>query len=281
MGKLEAKIGIIGAGNMGGAIARGILSAGLYGAQDVLICDVIPLKAEELAREAGIRAADTPDALSESSSAIIIAVKPQVMEQCLDEIKEAVDSSKLIISIAAGITTEFIEQRLDRPGRPSGGARVVRVMPNTPALVGEGAAAICGGSNAGEADLEIAERIFAALGKAYRLDESLIDAVTAVSGSGPAYLFLFAESLERAAVEAGLPKDMAAGLVAQTLFGSAKLLIGSSDTASELREKVTSPGGTTEAALAVFRERNFEDTTIAAVMAALARGRELGGVKEN
>jgi pyrroline-5-carboxylate reductase len=277
MGKSEAKIGIIGAGNMGGAIARGILSAGLYDAHDVLICDVIPRKAEELAREAGIRTADTPDALAASSSAIIIAVKPQTMAQCLDEIKEAVDSSKLIISIAAGITTEFIEQRLDRP---DGGARVVRVMPNTPALVGEGAAAICGGSNAGEADLEIAEKIFAALGKAYRLDESLIDAVTAVSGSGPAYLFLFAESLERAAVEAGLPEDMAAGLVAQTLFGSAKLLIGSSDTASELREKVTSPGGTTEAALAVFRERNFEDIITAAVMAALARGRELGGVKE-
>ena len=151
------------------------------------------------------------------------------------------------------------------------------MMPNTPAMVGAGATAICAGSNADGNDLDEAENIFAALGKVYRLDEALIDAVTAVSASGPAYLFLFAECLQKAAIEAGLPESEVPGLVAQTLFGASKLLLESSDTASTLREKVTSPGGTTEAALAIFADRGFEQSIVAAVEGALLRARELGG----
>jgi pyrroline-5-carboxylate reductase len=266
-----SKIGIIGAGNMGGAIARGVIKAGLFGPENVVICDKISEKADALARELHCSALEKASEVAKAASITLIAVKPQVIEECLGEISEAIDSSKLIISIVAGITTAFIEDRLGE------GARVVRTMPNTPALVGEGATAISVGRNAGAADLDEAEKIFASLGKVYRLDESLIDAVTAVSGSGPAYLFLFAECLERAAIEAGLSESEAPGLVGQTLFGAAKLLIESEDDAATLRAKVTSPGGTTAAALAVFEERGFEQSVVAAVMGALDRAKELGG----
>jgi pyrroline-5-carboxylate reductase len=270
-----SKIGIIGVGAMGGAIARGVIKAGLFEPENVVFCDKIPGKADELARELHSNAFATASEVVKAASIALIAVKPQTIEQCLEEIRETVDRSKLIISIAAGITTAFIEDRLGE------GARVIRAMPNTPALVGAGASAISTGAHAGAADLDEAEKIFAALGKVYRLDESLIDAVTAVSGSGPAYLFLFAECLERAAIEAGLPESEASDLVGQTLFGSAKLLVESEDDAATLRAKVTSPGGTTAAALAVFEDRGFEQSVVAAVMGALDRARELGGVKKN
>jgi len=267
-----AQIGIIGAGNMGAAIVRGTLQRGLFEPENVALCDVIAEKAHVLARELHVRALETAFEVTREASIVLIAVKPQVMGECLEDIKEAVERSKLIISIAAGITTGFIEQRLGKD------VRVVRVMPNTPALVGAGATAICAGSNAVDNDLDEAEKIFAALGKVYRFDETLIDAVTAVSGSGPAYLFLFAESLQEAAIEVGLPESEAPGLVAQTLFGASKLLMESSDTAATLREKVTSPGGTTEAALAIFADRGFEQSVLAAVKGALLRAKELGGV---
>lgn len=266
------KIGIIGAGNMGGAIVRGTLQRGLFEPENIALCDVVAEKARELARELHVHALETAFEVTRKAAIVLIAVKPQVMGDCLEEIKEAVERSKLIISIAAGITTGFIEQRLGED------VRVVRVMPNTPALVGAGASAICAGSNAVENDLDETEKIFAALGKVYRFDEALIDAVTAVSGSGPAYLFLFAECLQKAAIAAGLPESDAPGLVAQTLFGASKLLVESPDTASTLREKVTSPGGTTEAALAIFADRGFEQSVLAAVEGALARAKELGGV---
>jgi pyrroline-5-carboxylate reductase len=266
------ELGIIGAGNMGGAIARGALERGLFGPENVVLCDVVSEKARELARELHIQTLESALEVAREASIVLIAVKPQTMEECLVEIKEAIERTKLIISIAAGITTGFIENRLGE------NVRVVRVMPNTPALVGAGATAICAGGRAGENDLDEAEKIFAALGKVYRFDEALIDAVTAVSGSGPAYLFLFAECLQKAAIAAGLPESEAPGLVAQTLFGASKLLMESSDTASSLREKVTSPGGTTEAALAIFADRGFERSVIAAVEGALVRAKELGGV---
>ncbi len=267
-----SKMGIIGAGNMGGAIARGVIKAGLFGAGDVVVCDKIPGKADELARELHCNAVETAFEVAQAASITLLAVKPQVIEPCLEEIGEAVDRSKLIISIVAGVSARFIEDRLGE------GARVIRAMPNTPALVGAGASAISAGANACAADLDEAGKIFAALGKVYRFDESLIDAVTAVSGRGPAYLFLFAECLQRAAIEAGLPESEAPGLVGQTLFGAAKLLVESEDDAATLRAKVTSPGGTTAAALAVFNDSGFEESVVAAVMGALDRAKELGGV---
>lgn len=258
---------------MGSAIAQGIVKNGLFEPEEVMVCDLIPEKAEVLARELNVKTSPTAPEVAGSTPILLIAVKPQVMEICLAELKSSIRQTHLIISIAAGITTHFIESRLGND------TRVVRVMPNTPALVGAGASAICSGTHATEEDLDQTEKIFAALGTVYRFDESLMDAVTAVSGSGPAYLFLFAECLERAAIEIGLPEDKAADLAAQTLYGASKLLTESGQTAEELRAKVTSPGGTTEAAIAMLNERGFEASIAAAVNSALARARELGGAK--
>ncbi len=271
----EKEIAIIGAGNMGGAIARGILKAGLFSPQEVALCDLMSQKAEDLARDLHTRPYATALEAANRARIVLLAVKPQTMQDCLAEIRDAVGASQFVISVAAGITTDFIASRLGER------TRVVRVMPNTPALVGAGVSVVCGGSHARREDIAETEKIFAALGKVYSLDESLMDAVTAVSGSGPAYLFFFAECLEKGAVNAGLPEDEAAGLVAQTLFGASKLLIESSEPASALRAMVTSPGGTTEAALKVLEKRGFEKSVVAAVASALDRAKELGGVKED
>lgn len=271
----EKRLAIIGAGNMGGAIVRGVVRAGLFKPDEVVVCDAVEEKAGALARECRIGVAQTASEAARAASTVLLAVKPQSMDECLSGLKEAVGPSRLVVSIAAGITTDFIQSRL------GGKTRVVRVMPNTPALVGAGASAMCRGGHATAEDLAAAERIFAALGKVYKVDESLMDAVTAVSGSGPAYLFLLAEGMERAALESGLSENDTAGLVAQTLFGASKLLVESGEDASVLRERVTSPGGTTEAALAVLNERGFEEIIIAAVNSALNRAKELGGVKKS
>ncbi len=271
----EKKLAVIGAGNMGGAIVRGVVKAGLFKPDEVVVSDVVDEKADALARECKVGVAPSASEATGAASTVLLAVKPQSMEECLSGLKEAVGPSRLVITIAAGITTEFIQSRL------GGKTRVVRVMPNTPALVGAGASAICRGAYATADDLATTESIFTALGKVYRDDESLMDAVTAVSGSGPAYLFLLAEGMERAALECGLPENDAAGLVAQTLFGASKLLVESGEDASVLRERVTSPGGTTQAALAVLNERGFEESIIAAVNGALNRAKELGGVNKS
>jgi pyrroline-5-carboxylate reductase len=270
----DRKIGMIGCGAMGGAITRGILGAGLFEPDEIVLCDLVAEKARQLARELRVIALESAAEVTREASIALIAVKPQTMEQCLSQMAEAVDASKLIISIAAGITTDFIASRLCE------GARVVRVMPNTPALVGAGASAICPGKHSTREDLAETEKIFTALGKVYKYDESLMDAVTAVSGSGPAYLFLFAECMEKAAIAAGLPEDEVEDLVAQTIFGAARLLIESPESASALRAQVTSPGGTTEAAVKTLGERGFEQSVIAAVLDALKRAGELGGVKK-
>ncbi|MBI5118728.1 pyrroline-5-carboxylate reductase [Candidatus Poribacteria bacterium] len=268
-------LGIIGAGNMGGAILEGVIKAALFRPDGVVVCDIVAEKARSMARKHGVGLAQSASEAARQADIVLIAVKPQTMAECLSEMKTVIKPSQLIISIAAGITTDFIASRL------SPGTRIIRVMPNTPALVGAGVSAICSGAHATEHDMAEAERIFSALGKVYRFPESLIDVVTAVSGSGPAYLFLFAEQLTQAGVKCGLPETEAPGIVAQTLFGASKLLIESGESASALRAKVTSPGGTTEAAVKTFTDRAFGETVFAAVNSALTRAKELGGVKKS
>lgn len=271
----QKKLGIVGVGNMGSAILKGVMAAKLFTPGRVVVCDVATQKADAFGREFNVSVASSAAGLAREASIVLLAVKPQSMEQCLSELKNAIEPSHLVISIAAGITTDFIQSHLDA------GIRVVRVMPNTPALVGAGASALCRGEHATDEDLAEAERIFGALGKVYRLDESLMDAVTAISGSGPAYLFLFAECLVEAALRCGLAADVSPGLVAQTLFGASKLLIESGEAPSTLRARVTSPGGTTEAAVAVFNARGLREIVVEAVRSALRRAKELGGVKKN
>jgi pyrroline-5-carboxylate reductase len=265
-------IAFLGGGNMAEALIRGLLAARLLPPQQVIVTDVRPERLDYLTRQFGIRAlADNPAAAREADI-VLLAVKPQQMIEVLKSIKSKISDSKLVISIAAGVPTARVEREL------GGKAHVVRVMPNTPALVGAGAAALCKGGYATNDDLETAEAILGAVGITVRTEERFLDAVTALSGSGPAYLFYVAEAMIQAGVEVGLTKEVAKKLAIQTVFGAGKLLKESGEDPAELRRKVTSPGGTTEAALKVMNERQLAGIFGEAIQAAARRSKELSGM---
>lgn len=266
----EKKIAIIGVGNLGGAILQGVLDAGLTGPGDLVACDIDESKAQEFTSRLGVRAVADPGEAPACAEILVLAVKPQDIGDCLRTLSGAVSASHSIISVAAGISTGFIESILPK------GVHVVRVMPNTPALVRAGASAFCLGSQADQADETIAREIFSALGYVVRVEEDQMDAVTALSGSGPAYVFLLVEHLISAAVKNGLPQDVAEGLAVQTALGASTLLARSEENPTTLRQRVTSPGGTTEAALAVFARHGFSSTVNEALEAAVRRSKELG-----
>jgi pyrroline-5-carboxylate reductase len=266
------KIGVVGGGKMGGALIEGMISRGMVGASALTVADTDKNRLDELAKVYGIHVtADNREAVR-GADLVILSVKPQNMAEVLSGLTEAA-STALFISIAAGISTAFIEERLGE------GVRVVRVMPNLPALIGEGAAALAPGAFATKADLELARQIFTAVGIAVEVEESLMDAVTGLSGSGPGYAFLIIEALVDAGVRMGLPGDVALKLAAQSLLGAAKLCLRGEKHPAELREMVTSPGGTTLAGLKVLGEGRLRETLIAAVEAATLRSAELGGRK--
>lgn len=264
-------IGFLGAGNMAEALIRGITAAKLYEPQDVLISDVLPERLDALTKQYAVTAASDNAALAANADTLVLSVKPQKMTEALGSIKAAFKADTLVISIAAGIKTANIAAVL-------GDIAIVRVMPNTPALIGEGASALFANDKA-KPQMQKALDIFSAVGVAVKIqDEDLIDAVTAVSGSGPAYYFLLMEEMIKAAVDLGLAEDVAKDLVLQTAKGAALLAV-ERDKAGEspavLRQKVTSPGGTTEAALKVFAERKLPETIAAGIARARDRGREL------
>jgi pyrroline-5-carboxylate reductase len=271
--KAMGTIGFIGGGNMAQALVKGIISAKVYSPSEVIVSDVRSERLDHLASEYKITAAQSNAALVQKADVVVLSVKPQNMDSVLDEIKDAVKKDTLIVSIAAGVTTAKIAGVL-------GDVSIIRVMPNTPALLGEGASALYS-SNASNEDLGLAQKIFSAVGKAVVVEsEELIDAVTAVSGSGPAYFFLMMEEMINAGVKLGLSSDVAKELVLQTAKGAA-LLAESADiqgeTPADLRKKVTSPGGTTEAAIKVLTEKQFGDMVTNALTAACNRSKELSG----
>jgi len=257
------KITIIGGGNMGLAIVNGIARA-----HAVTVCEKDPKRADWLRAKYKVAVKELADAVS-SSEAIIVAVKPQDIEIVLEDIREHFGRSTLVISIAAGITLRFLEKRLGPM------ARVVRAMPNMPAQIGEGLTALSRGKNATAQDLQTSQDIFNHVGKTVVIKEDLMDAVTAVSGSGPAYVFLFAECLAAAARKIGLEKTMAQELVEATITGSAHQLIRLGEDPASLRAKVTSRGGTTQAAIAVFEKHKIADIFVEALAAAKKRSKEL------
>ncbi|MBN1457137.1 MAG: pyrroline-5-carboxylate reductase [Sedimentisphaerales bacterium] len=268
-----SKIGFIGAGNMAGALVKGIISSKVFPAGDVLVYDIVQKRQDELEKQFGVKAAESSTGLVESADIVVLSVKPQNFTEVLECIKGYVGKEKLVISIAAGITTSKIAKFLPE-------ASIIRVMPNTPALVSEGATAIYS-RNAEKNAVDNVVKIFAAVGKAVVVEkEELIDAVTAVSGSGPAYFFLLMEEMIKAGVKLGLSEDVARELVLQTAKGAA-ILAGKADEnkegPAELRKKVTSPGGTTEAALEVFAEGQFNELVSNALKAACDRSKELPG----
>jgi len=267
------KIGVIGGGKMGGALIEGMISRGMVGAAALTVADKDEKRLEELVKEFGVHATtDNLEAL-QSADLVILSVKPQNMADVLSELARKEMSKALFISIAAGIATTFIEGRLGK------GVRVVRVMPNLPALIGEGAAALAAGAFATRADLELTRQIFTAVGIAVEVEESLMDAVTGLSGSGPGYAFLIIEALMDAGVRMGLTGDVALKLSAQSLLGAARLCLRGEKQPAQLRDMVTSPGGTTLAGLKVLEEGRLRQTLIAAVEAATHRSAELGGRK--
>ena len=264
-------IAFIGAGNMGEALIRGLLAAKTMTTNQIIAADVATARLEIFAKTFGIRTMTDNAAAVQAADIVLLAVKPQQMNAVLASFNPPMSQAKLVISIAAGVSTSQIEKGL------GGRTRVVRVMPNTPALVGAGAAALCKGAHATDDDLATAEAILGAVGITVRSEERFLDAVTALSGSGPAYIFLVTEAMIQAGVDAGLSEEVAKQLTIQTVYGAAKLMKETGESPESLRKKVTSPGGTTEVALKVLTERQLVETFAEAIQAAVRRGRELSG----
>ncbi|MCX5757176.1 MAG: pyrroline-5-carboxylate reductase [Candidatus Hydrogenedentes bacterium] len=262
-------LGFLGFGNMGAAIAKGLLAARIITPDRIWAYDVAE---EKRAEAAGIGAtvAASPEALAAGCDTLILAVKPQAMAEALAPLKAALTPKTRVISIAAGISTAYLQSLLGAD------IHVVRVMPNTPAMVNTGAAGIALSANCTETDADVARRIFDAIGVAEMVPETQIDAVTALSGSGPAYFFYMVECLIDAAAAQGMDRGQATRLAAQTMLGAGRLLDQSGEPASVLRERVTSKGGTTAAALESFRKNGFDRVIAEGVAAAAARSKELG-----
>lgn len=263
----ENKLGVIGVGNMGSAIVRGLIAAGIYQSRDIAVYD-IDLRREEDFRPDGVRLAGSVHDAAAGVETVIIAVKPGIVESTLRELRGCGETT-LIISIAAGITTRAIERTL--PAHP-----VVRVMPNTPCMIGAGASAVAAGSNASAEHIRRAMEIMGALGYAAEVPESLMDAVTGLSGSGPAYAAILIDALASGGLRMGIPRQTALRLAAQTVLGAAKMIVERDMDPTALRDMVTSPGGTTAEGIAALERGAFRATVMDAVEAATLKSKELG-----
>lgn len=261
-------IGFVGGGNMAEALLAGIVESGAVPAHSMLVVEPDQERSHALTERYGITAA-TVDELAEDADIIVIAVKPQTVDEVLEALRGRVGSATLVLSVAAGVPAARFERAL--PAVP-----VVRAMPNTPALLGQGMTVISAGAEAGEQHLEKARAILAPTGRVRVLEEAQLDAVTAVSGSGPAYFFYLVEALTDAGVAVGLDPEVAAELVVQTAYGAATMLRETGKDAAALRVAVTSPGGTTAAGLAVLDERELKAIVADVVTAARDRSVELG-----
>lgn len=260
----------LGAGAMGEALTRGLLLAGTYGASDITLFDVDRARVETLATSLGVRASDSALDAARGANAILVAVKPQIIETALAPLCEEISVSQTVISIAAGVSTARLEACF------ASEVPVVRVMPNTPALVGAAASAICGGKFAKPENIALAKTLFEAVGLAIETEEKLLDGVTGLSGSGPAYVFLFIEALADGGVRAGLSRDVALQLAAQTVMGSAQMLLETGKHPGVLKDQVASPGGTTIAGVHALESGGFRGIVMDAVVAAANRSKELG-----
>ncbi|GAB5548793.1 MAG: pyrroline-5-carboxylate reductase [Sandaracinaceae bacterium] len=264
------KIAFLGAGNMAGALIDGLLRAGACAPSEVMAMDVRAPRLEELASRHGIPTSRDLGEATAWADVVVLATKPQVFDRVLPAVGAAVREDALVVSIAAGVSIAAIEARMPA------GTRVVRTMPNTPALVDAGATAIAAGTHAAEEDVALVKRVFDSVGVTVVLDEYLLDAVTGLSGSGPAYIFLIIEALADAGVKVGLHRDSAQLLAAQTVLGSAKLLLETGEHPGRLKDMVTSPGGTAIAGLHTLEAGGLRTTLINAVESAAKRSHELG-----
>lgn len=264
------RIALIGAGNMAGALVRGLLASGQIMPNAVRASDVNAARLRELESRHGIVVHTDNRELAAWADLIVLAVKPQVIDAALASVASAVGADTLVVSIAAGVPLAAIEAQLPP------GTHAVRAMPNTAAMALAGATAIAPGAHAGAADLETAKALFEAVGRVVVLDEGLLDAVTGLSGSGPAYVMLAIEALADGGVKMGIPREAALTLAAQTVYGSAKLQLETGEHPARLRDMVTSPGGTTIAGLHALEGGGMRTTLMSAVEKATLRSRELG-----
>lgn len=270
----DKKMAFIGSGNMAEALIKGMINSSIIKPENILTSDVRKDRLEFLHNTYKVQiASDNLDAIKKAGI-IILSVKPQTILEVLDQISESANDSKLIISIAAGISLEIIQRALDK--EDSKALRLIRAMPNTPALVQTGATAMSKGVNALEEDMKTADEIFSAVGKVVEVNEDLMDAVTGLSGSGPAYIFLIIEALIDAGVKAGLPRDISMTLSVQTVLGAAKLVSESGEHPEKLKDMVTSPGGTTLAGLHALEKGELKVVLMNAVKSATKRSKELG-----
>jgi pyrroline-5-carboxylate reductase len=266
-------LGFLGAGNMAEAIAKAAIRANILKPGQMIASDPSDTR-RALFESFGVKATTSNADVIRQSSQILIAVKPQTIPQLAAELAQHLTHDHILVSIMAGITIAKLSNLITAAGKP-GPFRIIRVMPNTPLMSGEGMAGVAQGPDAKIGDDALTLSLFSSAGKAVTVKEELIDAITAVSGSGPAYLFFLAEAMEQAARELGLG-DHARLLTAQTLLGSAKLLLESGEAPEELRRKVTSPNGTTHAAITHMESNNLKFILVAAIKAAETRSKELG-----
>jgi pyrroline-5-carboxylate reductase len=263
-------IGFLGAGKMATALAKGFLHAKLVTADQLIAADPYDAAQKQFAAETGARTVAANLAVAQGATVLILATKPDQVAAALAEISSKFTSQHLLISIAAGVTLAKLEAALPA------GARVIRVMPNTPALVGAGASGFALGKSATAEDGELAKKLLSAVGLALPVKESLLDAVTGLSGSGPAYVYQFIEALSDGGVAAGLPRDVATKLAAQTVLGSAKMVLETNLHPGVLKDQVTSPGGTTIEGIHELEKGGLRATVMNAVRAAADKSKKLG-----
>ncbi len=266
-----ARWGFIGSGKMATALVRGMIRAGTASPEWITVGDPVEAARSGLAAESGATAAADNRALAESSDVIVLAVKPQSMAAVLEELRPVVTTGHLIVSIAAGVSIAGLSAGLGPEPR-----RVVRVMPNTPALLGEGASGYCLGPHARPEDEATVRACLDAVGRSYRVPEPLMDAVTGLSGSGPAFVYAMIEALSDGGVRMGLPREIATALAAQTVLGAAKMVLETGLHPGVLKDQVTSPGGTTIAGLHALERAGVRAGLMDAVEAATLRSAELG-----
>lgn len=269
---LGKKLGFLGGGNMAEALIRGLLHSHSVSEAQIRASDVKEERLGALREKYGIETTPENSAIASWADVLVIAVKPQIVDRILEPLGAGLAEGDVVISIAAGVPIEAIEVRLPE------GARVIRAMPNTPAIALAGATAIAAGTHATGQDVEVASALFHAVGRVVVLDESLLDAVTGLSGSGPAYVMLMIEALADGGVKVGLGRDAALMLAAQTVYGAAKLQLETGEHPGRLKDMVTSPGGTAIAGLHTLESGGLRRTLIDAVEAASERSAELGAL---
>jgi pyrroline-5-carboxylate reductase len=266
----EEKVSFIGGGNMAEALIKGLLDKKIAPPEQLVVSEPREERSQFLSNTYHVEVTSNNQAAVQRGEIIVLAVKPQVVREVLQDVSDIVTPDQLIVSIAAGIPTAFIASHVGKD------KRIIRAMPNTPAQIGMGAVALCSGGSATQVDLEAAQSLFNAIGISVVVQEHHMDAVTGLSGSGPAYIFLLIEALTDGAVKMGLPRDIAQALILQTIIGAGRMVLETGEHPSKLKDMVTSPGGTTIAGLHVLEDKGVRGALIDAVAAATKRSRELG-----